>query len=119
MTVSMSTSFYVEQLRDVTVVCFTCRTITEVNFDVISEELLEFADLVTLDRPVQVIAELLAIREVDAIGLEVLRAFHQTIHDAGGRLVMCRVQPSVNAAIRSADLPCEIFGSRSEAIWSF
>lgn len=119
MTVSMSTCFYVEQFRDVTVVCFTCRSVTERNYDVVAEELLEFVNLVTLERPIRVVAELLAIREIDVLGLEMLRAFHESIHDAGGRLVLCRVQPAVTAAIRRAGLPCEISGSRSEAVWSF
>ena len=104
MTVSMSTSFYVEQLRDVTVVCFTCRTITEVNFDVISEELLEFADLVTLDRPVQVIAELLAIREVDAIA-HVVRCFeNDDIVHVSGKINPLADIDVINTELALADL---------------
>lgn len=119
MTVSMSTNFYVEQFRDVTVVCFTCRSLTVRNYDLVAEELLEFVSLVSLDRPIRVVAELLAIREIDELGLEMLRAFHDSIHDAGGRLVLCRVQSTVMAAVRRAGLPCEIASARGDAVWSF
>ena len=119
MTVSTASSFYVDQVRDVTVMCFTVRYLTEQNYDVVSEELLEFVSLVAADRPIRIVAELSAISEVDELGLAMLQAFSDSIEGAGGTLVLCRVQTGVMAAIRRMGLRCEFSRTCGEAIWSF
>ena len=118
MTVSAASSFYVEQVGKVTVLCFTVRFLSEQNYDVVSEELLEFVSLVTAERPIRIVVELSSIREVDGLGLAMLQAFSDSIDNAAGTLILCRVQTAVMAAIRRAGLRCEFSGTRGEAIWS-
>jgi anti-anti-sigma regulatory factor len=108
MTVFTASSFYVERVRDVTVLCFNVRSLTEQNHDAVSDELLEFIALVTADRPTYVVAELSALQEVDDLGIAMLQAFHDSIDDAGGKLVLCRVPMTVMAALRRSDLCCRV-----------
>lgn len=119
MTVSTASSFYVEQVNNVTVLCFTVRFLNERNYDVVSDELLEFVSLVTSERSIQVVAELSSITDIDDLGLAMLQAFQDSINDAGGTLVLCRVSPIVHGKIREAGLDCYVSRTRGEAVWSF
>lgn len=119
MAVSTASCFYVEQVREVTVMCFTVRSLTEENYDSVSEQLLDFVSLVTAEKPIRVVAELSAVGEIDDMGLGMLQAFRDSIDDAGGTLIFCRTHPSVMAAIRRARLNCEFSRTRGEALWSF
>lgn len=119
MTVFAASSFYVERVREVTVLCFNVRSLTHQNHDLVSDELLEFVALVTADRPIQVVAELSAIQDIDDLGVAMLQAFHDSIDDAGGTLILCRVPVSIMSTIRRADLHCNITRTRADAVWSF
>jgi anti-anti-sigma regulatory factor len=121
MTVAAASSFYVEQVRKVTVLCFTTRALCEQNYEVVADELLEFVTLVTAERPIRVVAELSSVYQIDDLGLAMLQAFNDSIDDAGGTLILCRVQASVMAAITKAGLRCEFNfrDTRGEAMWSF
>lgn len=121
MTVATASSFYVEQVRKVTVLCFTTRNLTEQNYEVVADELLEFVTLVTSERPIRVVAELSSVNQIDDLGLAMLQAFNDSIADAGGRVVLCRVHPIVLAAITKAGLRSEFEfrDTRGEAMWSF
>lgn len=121
MTVATASSFYVEQVRNVTVVCFTVNRLDEDSYETVSEELLDLVSLVTASGPIQVVVELSAIQRIDELGLAMLQAFHDSIQDAGGNTILCRLSPSVASAIRETGLSCEfdIRGTRSEALWSF
>lgn len=119
MSISTASSFYVEQVRNVTVLCFTSRSLTVHNYHSICDELFEFISLVTAERPVHVVAELLSISDIDDMGVAMLQAFSDSIHDAGGTLILCRVQSRVMSAIRKSRLRCAICVTRSEALWSF
>lgn len=119
MTIATASSFYVEQVHNVTVLCFTVRFLSERNYDVVSEELLEFVSLVVSERPIQIVAELSSVSEIDELGLAMLQAFQDSIDDSDGTVVFCRVQPNVLAKIRQAELGCHCCKTRGEAIWSF
>lgn len=121
MTVASASSFYVEQVRNVTVVCFTTRSLTEHNYDVVSDELLEFVTLVTAERPIRIVVELSAIHEIDDLGLAMLQAFNDSIADAGGHLILCRVPAPILDALSKSGLRCEFNfrDTRGEAMWSF
>lgn len=119
MNVSTVSSFYVERVREVTVVCFTVRSLCEQNSDQVSDELLEFVSLVIADRPIHVVAELSSIQEIDDLGLAMLRAFHESIDDAGGTLVLCRASSGVTSAIRQSGLAFHLMRTRADAVWSF
>lgn len=119
MTIATASSFYVEQVHNVTVLCFTVRFLTERNYDVVSEELLEFVSLVVSERPIQVVVELSSVADIDEMGLAMLQAFQDSIDDADGTLVCCRAQANVLAKIRHAELGCHCCRTRGEAVWSF
>lgn len=119
MTVAAASSFYVDQVGEVTVLCFTVRSLTEQNSDVVSDELLEFVMLVTAERSIRIVAEMSAIETIDEMGLAMLQAFADSIDDAGGTLILCRVRTAVMASIRRASLRCSFSRTRGEAVWSF
>lgn len=119
MTVATSASFYVDQVDEVTILCFTVRSLTEQNHDFVADDLLEFVALVTAERSIRVVVELSSIDTIDELGLAMLQAFSDSIDDAGGRLVLCRVQPRVITALRRSGPRCEIARTRGEAIDSF
>jgi anti-anti-sigma regulatory factor len=119
MTIATASSFYVEQVRNVTVLCFTVRVLNEQNYDIVSEELLEFVSLVVSERPIQVVVELSSINDIDDMGLAMLQAFQDSIDDADGTLVLCRAPANVLTKIRQAALGCHCCRTRGEAVWSF
>ena len=121
MTTATASSFYVEQVRNITVVSFTVTALDEQNHETISDELLELVSLIIASRPIQVVVELSAIRRIDELGLAMLHAFHDSIEDAGGRTILCRLSPGVTNSIRDAGLLYEfnILATRGEAVWSF
>lgn len=121
MTVATASSFYVEQVRDVTVICFTVNGLDEDNFEVVSEDLLELVSLTTAGGPAQVVVELSSIRRIDELGLAMLQALHDSIADASGTVIFCRLSPVVTSAIREAGLSSvfNVRNTRGEAMWSF
>ncbi|MBC8114174.1 MAG: STAS domain-containing protein [Candidatus Saccharimonas sp.] len=121
MTVATASSFYVEQVRNITVVCFTVNALDEQNYETISEELLELVSLVTASGPSQVVVELSAIQHIDELGLAMLQAFNDSIEDSGGAVLLCRLHPAVASAMSKAGPTCEfdIRTTRGDAMWSF
>ena len=121
MTVATASSFYVEQVRSITVVCFTVNTLDEQNYETVSEELLELVSQVTASGPIQIVVEMSAVQRIDELGLAMLQAFHDSIEDAGGAAILCRLSPAVSSAVREAGLSCEfdIRSTRGDAMWSF
>ena len=121
MTVATAHSFYVELARDVTVICFTVNGLDEDNYEAVSEELLEFVTLVTANGPAQVVVELSPIRRIDELGVAMLHALHDSIAEAGGTTIFCRLSPVVSSAIREAGLSSvfDIRNTRGDAMWSF
>jgi anti-anti-sigma regulatory factor len=121
MALATASSFYVEQVRNVTVLCFTTRYLTEQNYETVSDDLLEFVTLVTAERPVRVVVEMSSVHDIDDLGLAMLQAFNDSIEDVGGTLILCRVQISVQTAITQAGLRSEFNfrDTRGEAMWSF
>jgi len=112
-------SFYLEQVRSVTVLCFTVRSLTEKNLDAIAEELLQFLTQARSGHPIRLIMEFSSISEVDELAGAMLQAFHDGITESSGELVLCRVQTSVLAALRRSGLACRYARTRGEALWSF
>jgi len=121
MTVATVGSFYVEQVRNITVVCFTVSALGDQNYEAVSEELLELVSQVTANGPIQVVVELSAVHRIDGLGLAMLQAFDDSIEDAGGTVILCRLTPGVSSAIREAGLSCnfDIRSTRGDAMWSF
>jgi anti-anti-sigma regulatory factor len=126
MTVATAGSFYVEQVRNVagpsfTGLCFTVRSLDVLNYEPVSEELLEFVTLVSSNTPFHVVAELSSVRRIDDLGLAMLWAFHDSIADAGGRVVFCRANAPVLASIAEAGLrgEFEIRATRRDAMSAF
>lgn len=119
MTIAMASSFYVERVDDLSVLCFTVRSMVEQNYEAVSDELLEFVTLVSMEDHIRVVAELSRVESIDDLGLAMLQAFSDSIRDAGGRLILCRVQPAVLAAIRQSDMDCEVSRTCGEALTTF
>lgn len=121
MTVATAGSFYVEQVRNITVVCFTVNALDGQNYEAISEELLELVSLITASNPVQVVVELSAIQRIDEMGLAMLEAFNDSIEISGGTVLLCRLHPAVLSAMSKAGLTCkfDIRITRGDAMWSF
>jgi anti-anti-sigma factor len=121
MTVVSTRSFYIEQVNNVTVVCFTVSSIVERNYEFVSDELFELVEYVTTNGPIQVVLDLSSIRQIDDWGLAMLRAFHETINVNGGTTILCRLPATVSRAISNAGLTdcfhCR--DTRGEAIWYF
>lgn len=121
MTAVCTRSFYVEQVQDVTVLCFTVSTVTERNYEFVSEELFEVVEYVTSNGPIQVVIDLSSLRQIDDWGLAMLRAFHETIESCGGKAILCRISKAVARAIDDAQLD-HYFPTREthgEAVRSF
>ena len=119
---SVSTrSFYVEQVQNVTVLCFTVSKVIERNYELISDELFELVEYVTSNPPAQVVLDLFSIRQIDDWGLAMLRAFHETVETHDGTTVLCRLSPAVTSALRDASLMSgfNTRETRGEAITSF
>ena len=121
MTAISTRSFYIEQVRNVTVVCFTVPSIVEQNYEFVSDELFELVENVIANGPIQVVIDLWSVRQIDDWGLAMLRAFHETIESHGGTTILCRIPQSVANVMSKAGLK-EAFHlreTRGEAIWSF
>jgi len=121
MTIVDTRSFYIEQVSDVTVVCFTVSTILEPNYELVSDELFELVEYVATNGPIQVVLDLWSVRKIDDWGLAMLRAFHETIESLNGTAILCRMPQCVSSALVNSGLSdgfhtCE---TRGEAIWSF
>ena len=114
-------SFYIEQVSDVTVVCFTVTKIVEQNYEGVSDELFELIEYLTSSGPVQVALDLWSVRKIDDWGLAMLRAFHETIESHQGTVILCRIPQSVSHALASAGFRdgFHIRDTRREAIGSF
>lgn len=121
MTAVSTRSFYIEQVRNVTVVNFTVRHIKEENYEFVSDELFEFVENVIANGPIQVVIDLGSVRQIDDWGLAMLRAFHETIEGHGGTTIICRIHPGVASAIRNAGLVrgFQCRETRSEAVSAF
>ena len=121
MTAVSTRSFYIEQVKNVTVVCFTIPSIVEPNYEFVSDELFELVENVVANGPIQVVMDLWSVREIDDWGLAMLRAFHETIESHGGTTILCRIHPGVANAISQAGLKesFQLRETRGEAIWSF
>lgn len=114
-------SFYIEQVREVTVVCFTVSSIVEPNYERVSDELFEFVEYVTSSGPIQIVLDLWNVRRIDDWGMAMLRAFHETIESHRGTAIFCRIPSSVSKALIDAGLSdgFHIRDTRREAIWAF
>lgn len=111
-------SFEVEQIRRVTVVRFCIDVLNEENFKAVSEELDSMAQG---RRPRQVVVDLVAIRQIDDLGLAMIQSFHDTIEERGGTAILCRLSSSVMGAMTESGLGrlLHIRPSLNEAIWTF
>ena len=121
MTIVSTRSFYVDQVRDVTVVCFTVSTMMESNFEFVSDELFEFVEHVTSNGPSQIVLDLSSVRKIDDWGMAMLRAFHETIRIRNGTTIFCRIWQSVQETMTKTGLTEEMTmcDTRSQAIRSF
>ena len=121
MTVAIARSFYVEQVCEVTVICFTVNGLDEDNYEEVSEELLELVSLATACGAAQIVVELTAVRRIDDLGLAMLHALHDSINEVGGTVVFCRPTPVVSIAIREAGLSSvfDIRNTRCDALAAF
>src|SRR3974390_2524191 len=95
-------SFYIEQVSDVTVVCFTVTKIVEQNYEGVSDELFELIEYVTSSGPIHVTLDLWSVRKIDDWGLAMVRAFHETIESHRGTAILCRIPQAVSNALSSA-----------------
>lgn len=113
--------FYVEQVRNVTVICFTAHELSETNYEAVADELFELVPIMTQLRPVQIVCEMSSVRRVDDLGLAMLHALHGSIQEVNGKIVFCRLSSQVQTAIFEAGLSKEfdIRLTRGEAVWSF
>lgn len=114
-------SFYIEQVSDVTVVCFTVSKIVEENYEFVSDELFELIEYLTASGPTQVALDLWSVRKIDDWGLAMLRAFHETIETHRGTVILCRIPQPVSNALAAAGFgdSFHIRDTRREAIGSF
>jgi anti-anti-sigma regulatory factor len=104
MTAVSSRHFYIEQVQDVTVVCFTVSSMVEQNYEFVSDELFEIVEYLTSNGPIQVVLDLSSVRRIDDWGLAMLRAFHETIETSGGMTIFCRIPESVASFIDDAGM---------------
>lgn len=121
MTIVSTRSFYIEQVSDVTVVCFTVSKVVDQNYESVSDELFELIEYLTSSGPVQVALDLWSIRKIDDWGLAMLRAFHETIESHEGTVILCRIPQAVSHAMATAGFgnSFHIRDTRHEAIASF
>jgi anti-anti-sigma factor len=111
-------SFVVDQVRNVTVVCFTIETLNEDNFEAVAEEL---NSLIHARGPRRVVVDLASIRKIDELGLAVVQSFHDGVEEFGGTAILCRLSPTVASAMNEVGLHrlLHIRNSRNEAVWTF
>ena len=121
MTAVSTRSFYIEQVRHVTVVCFTVSTMVDPNYEFVSDELFDLVEHLVTNGPIQVVLDLGSVHKIDDWGLAMLRAFHETIESHGGTTILCRTQHSIATAISIPGLrECfHVRETRSEAIRAF
>ncbi len=121
MTIVSTRSFYVDQVQDVTVVCFTVSSIIDSTYEFVSDELFEFVEYVTSNGPIQVVLDLSSVRQIDDWGLAMLRAFHETIESNAGTVILCRIPQNVSDALNDVGLGrwFQTCKTRGEAIQSF
>ena len=121
MTAVLSQGFYVEQVHNVTVVCFTVPSIDDANYEFISDDLFELVEHVTANGPIQVVLDLGSLKSIDDWGVAMLRAFDETIDSYGGSTIFCRIPQTVFAALQESGLSksLRISDTRTEAVWSF
>ena len=118
MTAVSTQSFYVDQVHDVTVVCFTVSSISEQNIDLVSDELFEFVEYVTANGPIQIVLDLWTVKRIDDWGVAMLRAFHETIETNGGSTIFCRIPLGVARVLKDVGFDgwLQIRETRSEAL---
>lgn len=121
MTAVLSQSFYVEQVNNVTVVCFTVPSIDDTNYEFMSDDLFELVEHVTANGPIQVVLDLGSLKSIDDWGVAMLRAFDETIESYGGSTIFCRIPASVRTELEDSGLSdhLRISDTRTEAVWSF
>lgn len=111
--------FSVEHSRQIPILCFQTRSLTTVNLDAASEELLQVLTQVQGQHPVRVIMELSSVEEIDELAVAMVKAFSDGIEQLAGQLVICRVHAGVLAALRRSGMVCRYTRTRGEAVWSF
>lgn len=121
MTAVSSCTFYTEQVHDVTVVAFTIPALVDTTYESVSDDLFELVEYIVTSGPIQVVLDLQSVKQIDDWGLAMLRAFHETIDDHNGLVMLCRMHQRVCSAIHEAGLAnmlhqCETL---NEAIQSF
>lgn len=121
MTAVNTRSFYIDQVHDVTVVCFTVSTIVDHNYESISDELFEIVEYLSANGAFQIAMDLCSVRRIDDWGLAMLRAFHETIETNQGTVMFCRISPAVTQLLVEADFgdAFPTCATRGEAIRSF
>lgn len=121
MTAVSTQSFYIDQVHDVTVVCFTVSSISEQNIDLVSDELFEIVEYLTSNGPIQVVLDLWTVKRIDDWGVAMLRAFHETIETNGGSTIFCRIPHSVSHVLNEVGFGdwIHICETRSEALHCF
>ena len=121
MTVISSRTFYTEQVHNVTVVCFTVPSMVESTYEAVSDELFELVDYVVSSDPIQVVLDMSSVKSIDDWGLAMLRAFHETLGDRDGTVIICRLSQRIADEITRTGLDnlFDIRETRSEAVSSF
>jgi hypothetical protein len=97
-------SFDVEEVRCVTVICFTINSLDEQNFEDLADEL---DSLITSRKPRRVVVD--------------LQSLHDAVDEYGGTVIMCHLSAAVIAAMKEVGLQrnLQIRSSRNEAVWTF
>lgn len=122
MTVVTHQSFYLEQVREVTVVSFTVSGVVGSNFERVSDDLFELVEFLRLTSdPIQVVLDMKALRQIDDWGLAMLRAFSETMSTYGGTVILCRMMPGILDTIAETGMQStfQIRETRMEAISAF
>lgn len=115
---TVTTTFEVEMVRNITVVRFTMDMLTEDMIDDVSEEL---HSLILDQRPRRVVVDLASIRQIDDLGLAMVQTFHDSVEEVGGTAILCRLTTAVMGAMSQSGLDrlLHIRPSLNEAIWTF
>jgi len=111
-------SFDVEEVRCVTVICFTINSLDEQNFEDLADDL---DSLITSRKPRRVVVDLTQLRHIDDMGLAVLQSLHDAVDEYGGTVILCHLSAAVIAAMKEVGLQrnLQIRSSRNEAVWTF
>ena len=121
MTAVSTHSFYVEQVREVTVLSFTVSSLTGQNYEFVSDELFEIVEYLTSTYPIRVVLDLSNVREIDDWGLAMLRAFHETIQANNGTAIFCRLSQDITDFLNDTKFAngFPIHDTRGEALRAF